>query len=136
MRSLLEKHDTNSDGSLDTKELDEVIAKAAVSGPSGGRRGGRGGRGGPPGGGPPGGGPPSPERLVEHAMTFDADGDAKLSADELKKFAEEMSPPGPPGERGGRGERGGPGGPPPSGPGGEEEGNDPPQRPRRAGDGG
>ena len=41
------------------------------------------GRGGP-------GGPPSPERLVEHAFTFDADGDGKLSRDEMRKYAEEM----------------------------------------------
>ena len=35
-------------------------------------------------------GPPSPERMVEHAMTFDADGDGKLDRDELGKFAEGM----------------------------------------------
>ena len=99
------------------------------------------GRMGPGGGGP--GGPPSPERFVEHAMKFDADGDGKLDRGELTKFAAEIQrmrggPGGPGGERGGpgggpggRGERGdrgpGPGGlGGPEGPGGER-----PQRPPR-----
>jgi hypothetical protein len=56
-------------------------------------------------------GPPSPERMVEHAMTFDADGDGKLDRAELTKFAEEMQA---------RRMRGGPGGP--GGPGGEGRG--------------
>jgi hypothetical protein len=73
-------------------------------------------------------GPPSPERMVEHAMTFDADGDGKLDRAELTKFAEEIQAmrmrggPGGPGG-GGRGGKGGqaagrgpgrrgPGGPP------------------------
>ena len=67
------------------------------TGPGGSRE----GRGGPGGGGP--GGPPSPERFVEHAMKFDADGDGKLDRDELTKFAEEIQRM--------RGGRGGPGGP-------------------------
>jgi hypothetical protein len=54
-------------------------------------------------------------------MSFDADKDGKLSADELKKFAEQMGPP--------PGEHGGPGGPPP----GEEGDGDRPARPRRPG---
>lgn len=54
--------------------------------------------------------PPSPDQFVEHALAFDADKDGKLSADELHKFAEEMS----------RRRPGGPDGPPP-----------PPDRPRR-----
>lgn len=59
-------------------------------GPPGG--GAAGERRGPPGGGPAGerGGPPSPERFIEHAMQFDADGDGKLDRAELTKFAEEM----------------------------------------------
>ena len=77
-------------------------------GPAEGAGGAREGRGGPGGqggpremrGGP--GGPPSPERLVEHAMSFDADGDGKLDRSELMKFAEDMQRM--------RGGRGGPGG--------------------------
>jgi hypothetical protein len=40
--------------------------------------------------GPPPDGPPSPERFVERALTFDADGDGKLDRAELEKFAGEM----------------------------------------------
>lgn len=73
------------------------------------------------------GGPPSPERMVEHAMRFDADGDGKLDRAELTKFAEEMqtlrmrSGEGGPGVgqgRQGRGPVGGPG----FGPGGQGRG--------------
>jgi hypothetical protein len=74
----------------------------------------------PPGDGPrPEGGPtrPSSERLVERAMSFDADGDGKLDKAEMEKFAGEM-------QQRMRGGRGGPGGPPP-------EGGDRPERPRR-----
>ncbi|NDC53676.1 MAG: hypothetical protein EBZ74_05140 [Planctomycetia bacterium] len=108
--------------------------------------------GGPPGGpgGGPGGerrGPPSPERFVEHAMSFDADADGKLDRAELTKFAEEMHAMrmrggpggegrGPGGQRRGPGGQGrGPGGPDGEGdfrrgppPGGDGER---PQRPRR-----
>ena len=111
-------------------------------GPGGSREGRAGpgareGRGGPGGGGP--GGPPSPERFVEHAMKFDADGDGKLDRDELTKFAEEIQrmrggAGGPgggrsgPGGRGGRGPgQGGFGGP--DGPGGGGERSQRPQRP-------
>ena len=95
--------------------------------PGGGREGqgpgGREGRMGPGGGGT--GGPPSPERFVEHAMKFDADGDGKLDRDELTKFAGEIQRMrGGPG--GGRGGPGGPGGGP-GGPGGG--GGERPQRP-------
>jgi hypothetical protein len=38
-----------------------------------------------------GAGGPSPERFVERAMTFDADGDGKLDKTELEKFAGEMA---------------------------------------------
>ena len=94
--------------------------------PGGGREGqgpgGREGRMGPGGGGP--GGPPSPERFIEHAMEFDADGDGKLDRDELTKFAGEIQR-----MRGGPGGgRGGPGG----GPGGPEGGGERPQRPQRS----
>ena len=97
-------------------------------GPPGGGRG-------PEGGGP--GGPPNPERLVEHAMHFDADGDGKLDKAEMTKFAEEFtSRMGRPGGEGGPRGEGGPGGgrPPvggrpggPDAPGGNQEG----ARPRR-----
>ena len=100
-------------------------------GPREGRAGpgGREGRMGPGGGGP--GGPPSPERFVEHAMKFDADGDGKLDREELTKFAEEIQqmrvgPGGRGGPGGPGGERGGPGGRGERGPGGER-----PQRPQR-----
>lgn len=71
--------------------------------PGGGPRG-QGGKGGPGGG-------PSPERFVEHALSFDADADGKLDRMELEAFAKDFH------ER----RRGGPGGP-----GGER-----PQRPPR-----
>lgn len=45
-------------------------------------------RGQRPEGGPPG--RPSPERFVERAMAFDADGDGKIDRQELEKFADEM----------------------------------------------
>ena len=63
------------------------------------------GPGGPSGNGGPGG-PPNPERFVEHAMEFDANGDGMLDKSELLKFAEAM------GRR-----NNGPGGGPESGPG-------------------
>ena len=106
-------------------------------GPGGGGPGG----GGPGGGGP--GGPPSPERFVEHAMKFDADGDGKLDRDELTKFAGEIQRMrgGPGGSGGGRGGPGGPGGGTggrgpglggPGGPGGQGgPGGERPQRPQR-----
>lgn len=110
-------------------------------GPREGRAGpgGREGRMGPGGGGPGGGGPggpPSPERFIEHAMEFDADGDGKLDRGELTKFAEEIHRMrgGPGGGRGGSGGpgggRGGPGGGRggPSG-GGGGGGGERPQRP-------
>lgn len=83
----------------------------------------------PPQGGPGGQrhGPPSPERMVEHAMTFDADGDGKLDRAELTKFAEELH------SMRGRGGPGGPGGRPDGqggrsdGPGGRRTGRGPGQ---------
>lgn len=92
-------------------------------GPGGARR--PGGREGPDAGGPAAGGPrgpgggqgPSPDRFIERAMRFDADGDGRLSRDELQAFAAEMMQ-----------RRGGPGGPPGGeGPGGGER----PPRPSR-----
>lgn len=95
--------------------------QAGGPGGPGGRQGGPGGGAGGPRGGGPGGGPPGPERLVEHAMTFDADGDGKLSKAELTKFAEQLgsrSQRGP--GAGGPGGRGpGAGGPGAGGPGGQ-----------------
>lgn len=47
-------------------------------------------------------GPPSAADIVEHAMSFDADGDGQLSRSELTEFAEELAarrPGGPAGER-------------------------------------
>ena len=77
-------------------------------GPPGGGQGP--GGGGPGAGGP--GGPPNPERLVEHALHFDADGDGKLDKAELTKFAQEFtSRMGRPGGEGGPRGQGGPGGP-------------------------
>jgi len=114
--------------------------------------------GGPPGGpgsGGPGGGrrgPPSPERLVEHAFEYDADGDGKLDRAEMTKFAQafhEMRMRGGPGgsqggadgpRAGGRGQSGGRGtgeGRGPGGPGDDRRGPPPggdgerPERPRR-----
>ncbi len=48
-------------------------------------------------------GPPSPDQFVHHALDFDFDKDGKLNADELRKFAEELSrhrPDGPSGAEG------------------------------------
>ena len=103
--------------------------------PPGPPPGGPGGEGRPPGG--PGGG--SPEQFVQHAMSFDADGDGKLNRDELLKLAQSMPPrpgqgmrPGQPGGPQGRGR--GVGGPPEGGgrPGRPPADGEPtPERPRR-----
>ncbi|MFN5757339.1 MAG: hypothetical protein ACK54F_00235 [Planctomycetia bacterium] len=81
-------------------------------------------------------GPPSPERMVEHAMTFDADADGKLDRAELTKFAEEMQAmrmrggPGGPGGggrgKGGQGAGRGPGRRGPGDPSGDGERPQPP----------
>jgi len=76
--------------------------------------------------GPPPEGGPSPERFVERALSFDADGDGKLDRAELEKFAVEVM----------QRMRGGPGPGPGRGPGdgqrpGFREGGDRPERPRR-----
>lgn len=109
------------------------------------------GFGGPQGGpqgqrgmGQPGADGPNPERMVEHAMQFDADGDGKLSREELLKFATEITSRQMPGGMGrGRGQNpgnfGGPGGPGFGPPGGQgprnggrgNPGGGEPERPRR-----
>ena len=135
--------DKNNDGRLTENEFGPEGGRPGAGrgqgGPPGGgrsadgptRRGPPGGQGGPGGrgrGGGPGNGPdqgppppPSPERMVEHAMEFDADNDGKLSPDELKKFAEEIGRHhgGPPPRRGDGPDDGGP------------NDNEAPQRPRR-----
>jgi hypothetical protein len=80
---------------------------------------------------PPPDGGPSPERFVERAMSFDADGDGKLDRAELERFAGEFMQrmQGP-----GRGPRPGPrpgAGPGPDGGPGFSEGGERPERPRR-----
>ena len=83
--------------------------------------------------GPEGGpmGHPNTERLVEHAMHFDADGDGKLDKSEMMKFAQEFtSHMGRHGGPGGEGGPGGPGGGRPGGP-GPEGGGPEGERPRR-----
>ena len=130
--------DKNNDGKLTENEFGPRAGGGGrgQGGPQGGgrdnaRRGlpggpeGRGGRGpaGGPGDGPDGGPPPpSAERMVAHAMEFDADKDGKLSKDELQKFAEDFAkrhagPGGPPDHHGG--------GPGPN----DGEGGQRPQRP-------
>jgi len=134
--------DKNNDGKLTENEYGPQAGGRGLGGPPGGNRGGgnsrRGqpggpeGRGGPGGRGPGGGlgeggdgGPPGPDpdRMVDHAMKFDADNDGKLSKAELKKFAEDFAqhhrgPGGPPGGDDG-------GGPGPNG----NEGGERPKRP-------
>lgn len=95
--------DKNNDGKLTENEFGPGAANARgrggpQGGPGGGQRPGPGddrGPGGPgrrgpqdDGDGPPP--PPSADRMVEHAMEFDADGDGMLSQDELLKFAKEI----------------------------------------------
>jgi Ca2+-binding EF-hand superfamily protein len=109
MQGLLERGDANADGALDKDELAKITASFPGRGP-GAPDAGPEGRGGP-------GGPPNPEMMIEMAMSFDADGDDKLSRDELTKFAQEM------GRR-----RGGEGNPRGRGPDG---GNRPGGRPQR-----
>lgn len=149
MQNVLAIHDTNEDGVLDQTELQQIASRSSRfagdrgPGQEGGprREGGRpgdnfgGGPPGPPPGngsdrqGPPGGpghGPPNPERIVEHAMSFDADDDGKLSRDELMKFAQDVARNRPP-----RRESGGP--PPGAGRFGQpgRDGGDRPGRPAR-----
>lgn len=82
---------------------------------------------------PPPDGGPSPERFVERAMSFDADGDGKLDRAELERFAGEFMQR-MQGGMPGRGPRSGPrpgAGPGPEGGPGFSEGGERPERPRR-----
>ncbi len=148
--------DKNSDGKLTDEEIrpprpdgggpregGREGATPGASGREGAPRDGAGRGDGPQGRGPGQGtqggptGPPNPERLVEHAMHFDADGDGKLDKSEMMKFAQEftshMGRPGGPGGEGGPGREGGPRGPGggrPGGP-GPQGGGPEGERPRR-----
>ncbi|MCA9121007.1 MAG: hypothetical protein H6822_31025 [Planctomycetaceae bacterium] len=125
MHGMIRNGDTNGDEALDRDELRAIAARFRGGdggrGPDGGRPEGRGPEGGPEGRGP--GGPPSPEMLVDMAMRFDADGDEKLSRDELAKFASEMAA-----RRAGQGNQPGRGGR------GPEGGDRPEGRPQRPSD--
>jgi hypothetical protein len=140
--------DANEDGRI---TRDELFPRPPAGGPGRGP-GDRGGEGRPgpqgDGGGPPrergpGAPPPppregegfrpppgpDPERFVERAMSFDADGDGKLDRAELGKFAEEMMGRMRPG---GEGFRRDPPRPGPREPGSDRER---PERPRRPDEG-
>jgi len=116
--------DKNKDGKLSDDETRPPRPEGR--GPEGRGPEGRGPEGrGPEGRGPVG--PPNPERFVEDAMRFDADGNGMLDKAELTKFAEEM------GNRQGRPPEGGPGRGGPNGdraPGGRGRGQEG-DRPRR-----
>jgi hypothetical protein len=117
------KLDRNGDGRIDGEEFrpPRPPRRGPPDDSAEGRRPPRDGAG-PPRGERPEGGPrpggPSPERFIERAMSFDADGDGKLDRAEMEKFAGEMQQR----MRGGRG---------PGGPGGPPEGGERPERPRR-----
>lgn len=125
--------DKNGDGKLTEEEF--LPLRRGPGGPErgpGGPERGPGGRERGPGG-PERGPAPSPERFVEHALEFDADGDGKLDRSELMKFAEQMPNhrPGGPGMGGPGRER------PEMGPGRQRGPGDGPRRegdrPRREG---
>ena len=107
--AAIAKLDRNGDGRIDNEEFRPPRPPGPPREGSDGPRLREGRR--PPGDGArPAGGPrgPSPERFVERALSFDADGDGKLDKSEMEKFAAAM-------QQRMRGGRGGPGGPPPDG---------------------
>ena len=116
--------DRNTDGKLTHDEIHPPGGPSGQGSAAFGGRQGSGGNGGQGGAGGHGGpnGPPTPERFLEHALTFDVNKDGVLSKPELAKMAaavvEEMRSHGPGG--------GGPGG---GGPGQEINGGQRPKRP-------
>lgn len=78
--------DQNGDGFLDKEDLSEMAARF------GGRRGGDGGQGPPPSG--PGGRGGSPEEFVDRLFRLDADGDGKLTREELMQMGNYQGPRG------------------------------------------
>ncbi len=111
--------DTNGDGKLDREELRPPMGPPRREGEAPERPQRREGLR-PEGGGA--GDRPGPERFLQRAKEFDADGDGKLDEGELRSLAEAMSER----MRAGRG-AGGPGGA--EGP--PRDGGERPQRPRR-----
>jgi len=147
----LQTLDANKDGALSREEMrppgpppgrpegEGRPPEPPPGGPEGeGRPPGRPPRG-PEGEGRPPGGPEAgiAEGFIQHAMSFDADGDGKLSRDELMQLARALPPHPGQGMRrgqggrppGGRGE--GPGGPPGAGGRPGSEGGAQSERPRR-----
>jgi collagen type III alpha len=78
--------DQNGDGFWDKSDLSEIAARF------GGRRGGDRGQGPPPGG--PGGMGGSPEEFVDRLFRLDADGDGKLTREELSQMGNYQDPRG------------------------------------------
>jgi hypothetical protein len=128
MMPLMRALDTDGDGEISAREIKKAVTSLKIldrdgngkltpdelrpempGGPGGPGPNGPGGPDGPGPGGPGGGfgGPPSPDMFVNRAMEFDADGDGKLSKEELAKMAEGFMR----GPRGGAGGAGGGGRP-------------------------